>query len=128
DFSTATRELDTAVELAGSDFQLLGKIYNNKAYLSLRRSEADGLTFAQRMQLLEQSAEEHLTAIYFTSSARDEETLQILENNMAVHYARMGERRKSLLHFLNVQRILEQSGGSETRAGLYANLSTYFQT
>lgn len=123
---TASAVLDAAIEDAASDFSLLADIYNNKGLVSIKRAEVTS-DRSQKNAILNTSTEEHLMAAYFAEQARDLPWLQIIENNVAVHYARIGERRKSMSHFLNVLRLMDAVENPGARAFLYSNLSNYSQ-
>ncbi|MES2624672.1 MAG: CHAT domain-containing protein [Pseudomonadota bacterium] len=130
----ATKRLDLAADrlneakiAASDDFELLGKIFNNFGYLSIAQSAVPDLDKPTQTEILNRSTEEHLMASYFASEAKDWNTYQIIENNIAVHYARIGERRKSLIHFMNVIKLLDEIDNTEARAFLYSNLSNYSQ-
>ena len=117
--------LAQARELAAGDFELLGRIHNNLGFLDIKRGENETLNRSEKLRYWDASTDSHLLAEYFATEARDNATLQVVENNLAVHYARLGERRKSLTHFLNVLKLFERNRNPEAEAFLYSNLSNY---
>lgn len=121
----AQDRLDEARQYAQPDFQLLGHVNNNEGYLSVKRSEVDGLGAAEKISFLEQAVQKTLTASYFYTQAKDTFSRQIAENNSAVDYVRLGERRKSLLHFSNLIALLEEYPNPEGRAFYFSNISNY---
>lgn len=125
DLDAAAAVLDLAVADAAPDFALLGRIFDNKGLVGIRRGEVAGITREERVRWYDLSTEDHLSAAYFSRNAGDRETLQVTENNIAIHYARVGERRKSIVHFLNVLRMLDEVDNPEWRAFLLSNLSNY---
>jgi CHAT domain-containing protein/tetratricopeptide (TPR) repeat protein len=127
DLDTADATLDLAIRDAGADFALLGRIFDNKGLVGIRRGEVPGISREERARWYELSTEDHLKGIYFSQAAGDRETLQVTENNIAIHYARVGERRKSIVHFLNVLRMLDEVDNPEWRGLLLGNLSNYLQ-
>jgi CHAT domain-containing protein len=127
DLDAATATLDSAIDDATPDFALLGRIFDNKGLVGIRRGEAPGILREEKRRWYEASTEDHLSGIYFSEAAGDGEALQLTENNIAIHYARVGERRKSIVHFLNVLRMLDEVDNPEWRALLLGNLSNYSQ-
>lgn len=127
DLDAADATLDQAIDDAAPDFALLGRIFDNKGLVGIRRGEVAGITKEEQARWYERSTEDHLRGLYFSQAAGDRETLQVTENNIAIHYARTGERRKSIVHFLNVLRMLDEVDNPEWRALLFGNLSNYLQ-
>lgn len=123
----ADATFDLAVRDAAPDFSLLGRIYNNRGLVAIRRSEAAGITKEEKEQWYAQATDLHLDGADFSREARDIEILQVIENNVAIHYARIGDRRKSIAHFLQVLQLLQVVDNPERRAFLYSNLSNYSQ-
>ncbi|MDT8399323.1 MAG: CHAT domain-containing tetratricopeptide repeat protein [Pseudomonadales bacterium] len=123
----ASRRLQEALEHAAPDFDLLGKIFSNIGYVSIRESEREDLGQGEKALALEHAVDQHLKAVYFSEAARNMDDYQLAENNLAVLYARIGDRRKSLVHFRKVLELFEETANPEWRYFLYSNLSIYSQ-
>lgn len=121
----AAQRLQEARENAQPDFELLGHINNNSAYLSVRRSEQEGVPVSQKVDFLEEAVERTLIASYFYTEAGDTFSRQIAENNAAIDYVRLGDRRKSLLHFSNLIELLQDFPNPTGRAFYFSNISNY---
>ncbi len=124
-FDAAQGLLDQAIARSAPDFSMLGRVINNVGLLYAIRSEPVGLSRAEITQLHNASLDNVLTASYFSTEAGDREIAQLIENNIGVQYARMGERRKSLVHFLKVLEMMEDIDNPEFRTFLYSNLGNY---
>ncbi len=121
----AEARLVEARQYARPDFQLLGHVNNNQGYLSVKKSEIEGIDQSLKVEYLQAAVQRTLTASYFYTEAGDIFSQQIAENNAAVDYVRVGERRKSLLHFSNLIAMLQENPNPEGRAFYFANISNY---
>lgn len=111
-----------ALELAKPDYNLVGRIYNNLAFVTLQRTRTPGIEDADLDELLELSMEQHQIARQLLVDAKNYSVLLFVENNIAVLYDRMGEIRKGLVHYLNGFELLEKVDSPRGKNLIYNNL------
>lgn len=114
--------LRQALDLAKPDYNLVGRIYNNLAFVTLQRTRAPGIEDADLDDLLELSMEQHQIARQLLVDAKNYSVLLFVENNIAVLYDRMGEIRKGLVHYLNGFELLEKVDSPRGKNLIYNNL------
>ncbi|MES2606002.1 MAG: CHAT domain-containing tetratricopeptide repeat protein [Pseudomonadota bacterium] len=124
-FDEAATVLAAAAGEVGSDYALQGRLHSSLAALAYVHSNASGLTRDDLRALYATAIDEVLMARHFSSLAEDMEILQVIENNAAVIYARAGETRKSMSHFLKVLEMTADIDNAEFGGFLFSNLGRY---
>ncbi len=127
DVASAAVQIMLASEIAGSEYRLLGKLYNLIGYKHITESQLPDKTLAQRRQSLSESVDVMLTGRYLSEAANDMKTLASLENNLGFVYDRLGEYRQALTHFRHILEVVDPQEDLLVYRFAYGNLGRIYQ-
>lgn len=120
-------EIERALLTAETEYRLLAKVHSSLGYIDFMSSEQPGLVLAERRRFLGRSINNLLSGRYFAESASDTVVLASIENDLGFVYDRLGEHRRSLLHFRQILNLADSEEDPQVYRVASANLGRIYQ-
>ncbi|MBU2098794.1 MAG: CHAT domain-containing protein [Gammaproteobacteria bacterium] len=127
DVVLASQQIELAAVIAGNNYRLLGKVYNQLGYQHIVSSRNNQLTQPEQRQFLTESINVMLSGRYFAESSADKVTFAAIENNLGFVYDRLGEYRRALIHYRQILDVIDPEQDPLVYRFAFANLGRAYQ-